>query len=298
MLSKEIRGKVAQLRQDNRSGAADITLSAIRVVQKYLRATAVRDKGEFLQDLRELCGGLLFAQSAMFSVRNACLHILSALSEYRDGNNVDHVRHELEKKLAKLAQHISLAPQRIAGHLSKVLPCDGRILTISYSSTVMGVLKSLKRRGRKFEVAVMESRPMLEGRRTAQELARAKIRTTIIADVALGEYVKMADLVVVGADAVYSDGSIVNKVGTFPLAVCCRELRKPLYVLADSTKITTGQAKSFVIEEKTPRELLRNPIPGLAARNFYFELTPAKFIKAIISEKGIFSPHVMRKNFV
>lgn len=297
MLSKQIRSEVAHLRRDNRSGAADITLSAIRIVRKYLRTTAVREKVEFLQDLRELCGGLLFAQSAMSSVRNACVHILTALSGYRDGDNVERVRHELRKKLAKLSLRISLAPRSIADHLSRVLPSGGRILTISYSSTVTGVLKELKRRGKKFEVVVMESRPMLEGRRTAQELVRARIRTTIIADAALGEYARKVDVAVVGADTVYSDGSTVNKVGTFPLAVCCRELRKPLFVLTDSSKITTEHSGSFTIEEKMPGELLRGRYPGLAVKNFYFELTPAKYITAIVSEKGIFSPHTMRKKF-
>lgn len=295
MLPKWIRAEVAQLRRDNRSGAADITLSAVEIVRKYLRVTAVRDKAEFLEDLRELCGGLLFAQVAMSSVRNACVDILSTLSEYRDGDNLDKVRHELEKKLGRLAKHISLAPKRIAHYLSRVLPSGGRILTLSYSSTVTGVLKELKRRGKRLEVVVMESRPMLEGRRTARELARAKIRTTLIADAALGEYAKHVDAAVLGADTVYSDGSTVNKVGTFPVAVCCRELRKPLFVLTDSSKMSTEHASSFSIEEKMPGELIRGRYPGLMVKNFYFELTPAKYITAIVSEKGIVLPHTMRK---
>jgi translation initiation factor 2B subunit (eIF-2B alpha/beta/delta family) len=295
MLPKWIRAEVAQLRRDNRSGAADITLSAVEIVRKYLRLATVRDKAEFLEDLRELCGGLLFAQSAMSSVRNACVDILSTLSEYRDGDDLDKVRHRLEKKLGRLSRHISLAPKRIAKHLSRVLPSGGRILTLSYSSTVTGVLKELKRRGKRLEVMVMESRPMLEGRRTAQELARAKIRTTLIADAALGEYAKHVDAAVVGADTVYGDGSTVNKLGTFPVAVCCRGLRKPLFVLTDSSKITTERAGSFTIEEKSPAELIRGRFPGLMVKNFYFELTPAKYITAIVSEKGIASPRKKAK---
>jgi translation initiation factor 2B subunit (eIF-2B alpha/beta/delta family) len=295
MLPKRIRVEVEKLRRDNRSGAADIALSAVAIVQRYLRETTVRDKREFLDDLRELCGGLLFAQLAMSSLRNACVDILSTLSKHRDGDNIDKVRHELEKKLERVSRHISLAPKRIADHLSRAMPSGGRILTLSYSSTVMGVLKELKRRGKRLEVVVMESRPMLEGRLTAHQLARAKILTTLIADAALGEYARKVDMAVVGADTVYSDGSTVNKVGTFPVAVCCRELKKPLFVLADSSKITTEHTGSFTIEEKTPGELLRDRCPGLTVKNFYFELTPAKYITAIVSEKGVFSPHAMRK---
>jgi ribose 1,5-bisphosphate isomerase len=295
MLPRWIRGEVDQLRRDNRSGAADITLSAIKIVRKYLRATTVQDKTEFLEDLRDLCGGLLFAQLAMSSVRNACVDILRALSDYRNGDSLEKARRDLEKRLAGLVQHISLAPQRIADRLLKVLPSGGRVLTLSYSSTVTGVLKELKGRGKKLEVVVMESRPMLEGRRTAQELARAKIRTTLIADAALGEYVRKVDVAVVGADAIYGDGSLVNKVGTLPVAICCCELRKPLIVVADSSKITTERASSFTIEEKAPRELMRAHYPGLKVRNFYFELTPAMYVTAIVTDKGILSPRRMRK---
>jgi translation initiation factor 2B subunit (eIF-2B alpha/beta/delta family) len=295
MLPKWIRAKVDQLRRDNRSGAADITLSAVKIVRKYLRATTVQDKTEFLEDLRELCGGLLFAQLAMSSVRNACVDILSTLSEYRNGDSLEKVRRELDDKLAGLEKHISLAPKKIADRLVRVLPSRGRVLTLSYSSTVTGVLKELKRRGTRLEVVVMESRPMLEGRHTAQELARARIRTTLIADAALGEYVRKVDAAVVGADAIYGDGSVVNKVGTFPVALSCRELRKPLFVVTDSSKITTERAGSFTIEEKMPGELMRGRYPGLTVKNFYFELTPATYITAIVTEKGVLLPRTLRK---
>jgi translation initiation factor 2B subunit (eIF-2B alpha/beta/delta family) len=290
MLSKRIRNKVARLREDNRSGAADITLAAIRIFRDYLRTCDVKDKGEFLQDVRELCGGVMFVQSAMFSVRNTCFDILSALSRYRNGDDLDRAKLQLDKKLEKLARHISHAHERIADDFSRVLPKNARLLTISYSSTVTGVLKELKRRGKEFEVIAMESRPMLEGRRTAEELARSTIKTTLIADAALGQYVKEVDAAVVGADTVYIDGSAANKVGTYPLAVCLREARKPLYVLADSFKISTENSRSFIIEEREADELLKNPVRGLSVRNFYFELVPARYISAIITEKWIISP--------
>jgi translation initiation factor 2B subunit (eIF-2B alpha/beta/delta family) len=295
MLPKSIRAEVDQLRRDNRSGAADITLSAVNIVRKYLRATTVRDKTEFLEDLRELCGGLLFAQLAMSSVRNACLDILTALSDYRNGDSLEKARRDLDKRLASLTQHISYAPRRIADWLLRVLPSGGHVLTLSYSSTVLGVLKELKRRGRRLEVIVMESRPMLEGRRTAQELAGARIRTTLVADAALGEYITKVDAAVVGADAVYGDGSVVNKVGTLPVAICCHEMRKPLFVVTDSSKVTSEHIGSFTIEEKAPRELMRGRHRGLTVRNFYFELTPARYITAIVTEKGIISPRTLKK---
>ena len=295
MPRKWIRAEVARLRRDNRSGAADLTLRAIEIFRRYVRTTPVKEKAEFLQDLRELCGGLMFAQSAMSSMQNACVEVLSTLTKHRDRDNLERVRDELEKKLSQLSRQIVLARQRIATHFSKVLPNQGRILTISCSSTVVGVLRELKRRGKNFEVIVMESRPMFEGRQAARELVRARIRTTLIADAAVGEYSKGADLAVVGADAVFNDGTTVNKIGTFPLALCCHEARRPFYVLADSSKLNSDSARSFTTEEKKPAELLKVPVPGLSVKNIYFELTPRKYITAIITEIGMFSPRTIRR---
>jgi translation initiation factor 2B subunit (eIF-2B alpha/beta/delta family) len=71
--------------------------------------------------------------------------------------------------------------------------------------------------------------------------------------------------------------------------VCLREARKPLYVLADSFKISTENSRSFIIEERDSDELLKSPVRGLSVRNFYFELVPARYISAIVTEKGIMS---------
>jgi eIF-2B alpha/beta/delta-like uncharacterized protein len=294
MLPKRILSEITALQKDNRSGAADITLAAIGILRNYLRRSRVRETSVFLDDLRELCGGLLFAQSSMASVRNTCVDVLSTLSKHRNGDSVQRLRDQLERKLTKLSAGIQSARPRIAAHFSKLLPRDSVILTLSYSSTVLGVLTGLWRQGKKFEVIVTESRPALEGRRTAREMAKAGIPTTLIADAALGELSRKVTLAVVGADAIYSDGSTANKVGTFPLALCCKEFRKPFYVLADSSKLNSDSPRSFRIQMANPEELLKTRPPKLSVRNFYFELTPSKYITAIITETGVFSPRTLK----
>lgn len=295
MLQKRVRDRIKGLRNDNRSGAADLTQGAIEIFQQYLRTTRVKEKTEFLQDVRELCKAVMFAQVSMSSIKNTCIDVLSTLTKYRDGDNLQNVRRELERKLSKLSSQIANAPLRIASHLSKFIRDNARIITISYSSTVAGVLSELKRRGKMFEVIVMESRPMFEGRRTATELARARVPTTLIADAALGEYSKIVDLAVVGADTIFYDGSIVNKIGTFPVAVCCKEARKPFYVLAHSSKLNFESPRLFVPQVEKPTELLKTSPRGLLVKNIYFELTPPKYLTAIITEAGVFSPSALRQ---
>lgn len=290
-----MRDRIQALRNDKRSGAADLTLGVIEIFQDYLRATRVREKTEVLQDLRELCKAVMFAQVSMSSIKNTCIDVLSTLTKYRDGDNLQNVRHELERKLSKLSSQIGKAPSRIASHLSKIIPDDARIITLSYSSTVTSVLRELKGRGKVFEVIVLESRPMLEGRRTATELVRARIPTTLIADAAFGEYSKVVDLAVVGADTIFYDGSIVNKIGTLPMAICCKEARKPFYVLAHSSKLNFESPRSFVPQVEEPTELLKTSPRGLLVKNIYFELTPPKYLTAIITEAGVFPPRALRQ---
>lgn len=200
------------------------------------------------------------------------------------------IRRGLERRLGSIVAHRDEAKKRIAHHFDRVLPEYGRLLTNSYSSTVTWVLKELKKRGREFEIVVMESRPLCEGSRTAEELTKAKIPTSLVADAAVGEFVKDCDMGVVGADTVFRDGSTLNKIGTYPLALCCKAARIPFYVLTDSSKLSIESSSGFVPQRKSPEELFKGAPKGLLIENIYFDLTPPKYITAIITESGSFPP--------
>ncbi len=290
MLSKRTLRRITALRRESRSGASDLTRRAIDILTDYLQKSRVKDNEEFVHDLRDLCGRLIFAQSAMSSIQNVCVEVLSTLSEYRNGDGLVRVRVELRKKLQKISSRITSARPRIATHLAKVVPDQARILTLSYSSTVVEVLKELKRKGKDFEVTVMESRPMFEGRITARKLLASRIRVSLIADAAMGMFSRLSDLVIVGADAIFADGSVLNKIGSYPLALSCNDAKIPFYVVADSSKLSSETPAKFPVGAKNPFELLRTPARGLEVKNFYFELTPSKYITGIITEGGVLRP--------
>jgi translation initiation factor 2B subunit (eIF-2B alpha/beta/delta family) len=130
-----------------------------------------------------------------------------------------------------------------------------------------------------------ESRPGGEGIALARALAPAGWRITLIADAAVGTFVREAAAVVVGADSIRADGGVVNKIGTYPLAMVAQRAGVPMYVLAESVKIAAPSAP-LVLEAMDPRELLPEPVPGISARNPYFELTPAELVTATITERG------------
>jgi translation initiation factor 2B subunit (eIF-2B alpha/beta/delta family) len=139
---------------------------------------------------------------------------------------------------------------------------------------------------------------MLEGHRSVRDLHEQHIPVTLMTDAAMAEAVRRADAVVVGADSISADGYLLNKTGTFPLALCCRSMEKPLYVLCDSLKFSPQLHENVPVEDRPGEELLtagedagsakeRN---GFAIWNQYFEWTPIDMVTAFITERGAFTP--------
>ena len=160
-----------------------------------------------------------------------------------------------------------------------------RLLTHSISSTVHRVLCQLPREG--LSVVVTESRPGLEGWTLAADLAREGIAVTYITDAQAGIFVEQVDAVLFGADAILDDGSLVNKAGTRLIALAAREAGIPVYVCSESFKCTEQSRTSVALEEKSGSELRPPPVPGIRARNCYFEITPPELVTDWLSDQPL-----------
>ena len=199
-----------------------------------------------------------------------------------------------------------LAANRALGvHGSALVPDGARILTHCNAGalactgygTALGVVRSAHEAGRSVHVWVGETRPVLQGARlTAWELDRLGIDHAVIADGAAGSLMAggEVDLVVVGADRVAANGDVANKVGTYPLAVLARAHGVPFYVAAPTTTLDLRCPNGLAIpvEQRDPAEVLtvmgRRVAPvGSAARNPAFDVTPARLVSAIVTERGI-----------
>ena len=121
----------------------------------------------------------------------------------------------------------------------------------------------------------------------------AGIKTTLIVDSALRYFMNEVDLVVVGADAITSEGNIINKIGTSIVALVAKEARTPFYVASELLKFdpATIQGDYEIIEERSSKEIWTDPPAGLIMRNPAFDVTRREFIHGIICEEGIISPH-------
>jgi methylthioribose-1-phosphate isomerase len=181
----------------------------------------------------------------------------------------------------------------------------GSIATAGYG-TAEGVMRAAVEQKKKIHVYVDETRPVLQGARlTAWELMEEKIPCTLITDNMAGYFMfhDMIDLAVVGADRIAKNGDVANKIGTYSLAVLCKEHGIPFYVAAPLSTIDfkTEAGSEIPIEERDPSEVtnvfgkVKIAPEGVKVANPAFDVTPARYITAIITEKGAFHPKDIRR---
>ncbi|MBN2122337.1 S-methyl-5-thioribose-1-phosphate isomerase [Candidatus Micrarchaeota archaeon] len=174
-----------------------------------------------------------------------------------------------------------------------MLLTDGMVVvTHCHSSTVTGVIKEAHRRGIGLKVIACETRPRYQGRITAAELVRAGIDTTITVDMGVTKFLKKADIVLVGADAINSTGDLINKVGTSGLAHLAHMHDVSFFSCAETYKydpLTLFGVKEK-IEQRSAREVWDKPPRKLKVSNPAFDVTAAKYINGYITEEGIVSP--------
>jgi translation initiation factor eIF-2B subunit delta len=294
MTDSGLEKAVTELTLDKCSGATALASKAIDIYIQYIEDSKVLGKKVFLGDLLHL--GLLLAQAqpSMVSISNVVEFVSKQYSRNISEKSLPELRILLRCSLVKFKTELMNAKKQLAQNALSCIPDNAVIITLSDSSTVEEVIKQAHFANKVSMVIIAESRPLLEGLNLADRLIKGGIPVTVIVDAALGFFCKEADLAVVGADTIQKDGSLIHKVGTYPFALACHDLRKPFYVTCDTLKFskTATCKKPVKIELKPPAEILsQNTIVGAEIRNIYFDMTPAKYITRIVTEKGIFSPN-------
>jgi methylthioribose-1-phosphate isomerase len=196
----------------------------------------------------------------------------------------------------------------IGRHGARLMPDGGTVLTHCNAGalatggygTALGVIRAAREAGKKISVYADETRPFLQGARlTAWELARDGIPTTLITDNMAGALMARGEIqaVVVGADRIAKNGDTANKIGTYSVAVLARENDIPFYVAAplSTVDLNTPDGSKIPIEERDAREVThvgpsRLAPEGIGVRNPAFDVTPARYIRGIITEAGVAEP--------
>jgi len=179
----------------------------------------------------------------------------------------------------------------------------GSLATVDYG-TALGVIRAAWKKGKTIKVIATETRPLLQGARlTAYELLRDGIPFTLITDNMVGCVMAkgLVNKVVVGADRIVKD-AVINKIGTYTIAVLANEHKVPFYVAAPKSTFDMNRlAKDVVIEERSAQEVIKfggvQVAPkGISVFNPAFDITPLKYITAVICEEGIVSQADFQKS--
>jgi len=174
--------------------------------------------------------------------------------------------------------------------------CNAGALATAGIGTALGVIRVAVEQGHQLRVFVPETRPYLQGARlTAWELAEGGIPLTLITDNMVGHFLKTGKIgaIVVGADRIASNGDTANKIGTYQIAVLAKENRVPFYVAAPTSTfdLSIASGEQIPIEERSPDEVTHvrgvRIAPDVDVANPAFDVTPARFIAAIITEHGV-----------
>jgi methylthioribose-1-phosphate isomerase len=224
------------------------------------------------------------------------------------GCSVDEIKQRLIAEAQRIHDEDVDSCRALGAHGATLVPEDARILTHCNAGalatagygTALGVVRAAVEQGKKVAVLADETRPFLQGARlTAWELVKDGIDTTVITDNMAGAMMRLGnvDLVVVGADRIAANGDVANKVGTYAVAVLAKEHGIPFYVAApiSTVDLSTADGSGIPIEERPDKEVTHvgssqlTP-EGARIRNPAFDVTPGKYVTAIITERGIARP--------
>ena len=251
------------------------------------------------------------ARTLLAATRPTAVNLFAALDRMAAAFATAAQRPEEQIEAALLAEADAIAAEdieacrRIGRFGAELLAADATVMTHCNAGglatagygTALGVIRGAVEAGKTIRVLANETRPYLQGARlTAWELSRDGISVELITDGMGGHFLSRGgvDAVVVGADRIAANGDTANKIGTYSLAVLARENRVPFYVAAPTTTVDLAcpDGAAIPIEERTGDEVLtiagRRIAPeGVRARYVAFDVTPARYITAIVTDRGV-----------
>jgi translation initiation factor eIF-2B subunit delta len=270
---EHIHELVKPIREDLQSGAAEIALRAITVFQTVMNGPASANPDELKAALHAAVKDLLEAQPAMAPLFHLCNTVLLAVG---DAKTVEQIQKNCQDALQTFERTLCESAASIAEKMYELIPPGELIFAYSFSSTVVSSLLAARARGR-----------YQEGRKLAKQLAAGNIEVTHTFDSAMSLVLPNCSVAFMGCDCVGMPG-VVNKVGSYLLALACKELNIPLYALAGSEKIVDDERLFEFEKHERPGEEIWEDIPkGVRVLNHQFELVPLNLLSGVVTEKGI-----------
>ena len=287
-------------------GAPAIGVAAAMGLALGMRRSTATGTKQFTTEFQKLCDLMAATRPTAVNLFWAIERMKKTFAEAAHGGcSVEEIKNRLEAEAMRIEAEDVESCRTMGAHGATLVPEQARILTHCNAGalatagygTALGVIRAAAEAGKKVAVLADETRPFLQGARlTAWELVKDGIDTTVITDNMAGAMMRLGnvDLVVVGADRIAANGDVANKIGTYAVAVLAKEHGIPFYVAApiSTVDLKTPDGGHIPIEERNDREVThvgssRLTPEGARVRNPAFDVTPSKYVTAIITERGI-----------
>jgi ribose 1,5-bisphosphate isomerase len=281
--SKIICG-IKSLKIQSAHGIARAGLECLKICISSSKAS---DRKAFLKEISDYSQKIKTARPTEIELGSIINLALLKISQ-NEAEDMEKLRDFALSVCDKQIAETEVAMSRLIENGAKHIHNGDRVLTHCHSRTVIGIFREARKQGRDFTVFVTETRPLKQGLITAKDLLASNIKIVYGVDSDMGFLMKKCTKVLVGCDAILPDGSIVNKIGTLPMAIVAKAFGKPFIVAGLTSKLT----HKVEIEERDPHEV-EDPrkLRGAKVINPAFDVTPGDYVDFIITEKGIVKPH-------
>ena len=263
------------LHEDRQMGAGALARAAARELSKCVHLSGDMPWDEATEVLSAAAERLRWVRPSMRPPVNLLSDAAQAINQ-SDGARL--AMDGIEQLILQSEAAESAVSCRVAARIAP----GCRLMTISYSGTVLRALLAAKARLRR--VYVCEGRPLMEGRQLAERLHTAGVAVTLLTDAQAFVIMSQVDVVLFGADAILSDGSVVNKVGSAQLALAAHQHHKPVWVAAERLKWARGDPPHVELETQSASEVWSDAPEGMEVSNIYFEVVPTALITDVMSE--------------
>ena len=278
-------------------GAATIASEAAEALAEQARAAAASgatasDPAAFRASMRAAARTLRETRPTAVSLPNSLRYVLQRM----EGDDVDALRRSVVDASEAFVRQLDRAQEDLGRVGANRLADGDTVMTHCHSTDALACIEAAVEQGKSISAVVKETRPRQQGHITAEQLRDAGVPVTLIVDSAARRYLDEVDHVVVGADSIAADGGVINKIGTSGLAVNARERGVPIMTAAQTIKLhpETLTGHTVEIEMRDESEVIepetRDGIGDIAVENPAFDVTPPRYMDAIVTEQGQFPP--------
>ncbi len=299
---KQLKETAEKIKSMEIRGAGKIARAAAAELRDYAARLETKDLDDFNEKMKHAAELLVSTRPTAVSLPNAVRWVM----RYK-GENVDEAKADIKKLADEFITNSENAVRRIGEIGARRVQDGDTIMTHCNSSAAISIMAEAHAQGKDINVIATESRPRWQGLLTIKQLDKLGINVTLIVDSAVRFFMKDVDIVIMGADAVTVNGSVINKIGTSQLAMAAHEARTNVIIAAETYKFSPRSilGELVEIEERTSDEVISrerlDEFSNVRVRNPAFDVTPREYIDLICTEVGAFPPemaYIIIKDFL